>query len=513
MYCVMVVDDEAAHRKGMVQILNAMKPDYFLLEARDGSMAEMILDTVDVDIILTDIRMPNKDGLEFLTDLHREQHHAKVIIVSGYGQFSYAKTALANGAFDFLLKPIDPEELEDALNRAEKSVEEDKKREQHQNRYIDLLLVKMIKSELSESEKEQLFGVLPEQASGVIFAVKTKKKESTETNFVQLRQCIKQKLDYLGHTIMFGEIDSSVSWAGMLFLDQICLPEEHTRVLEEVCTALQEALPQGMDFGVSSISQCLYENVISAYQQAASALSRSFYHPDKGIIYTEDEPETAQEFLGLLAEKENEMANVIRYGGHKEIQMELKSFFAMISSDSMPNPNRLKELFVLQGMRVANLLQKKGVITDYRQVLAAFTNKVMNAGSLVELQKEVENIFLFLNDISRQGDQKEDAILLAVRYLEEHFAEDIALSGVAEKFFFTPAYFSIYFKKRTGQLFSQYLKKVRMEKACEMLVSTNKKVSKIALDVGYSDSAYFGKVFKKHMGCSPEEYRKRNYRI
>lgn len=131
MYRVMIVDDEAAHRKGMVRLLNRMKPSYFLLEARDGNMAEVILRTMEVDIILTDIRMPNKDGLAFLEDLYKAKHKAKVIIVSGYGQFSYAKTALANGAFDFLLKPVDPKELEETLHRAEESLQADMQRRQN----------------------------------------------------------------------------------------------------------------------------------------------------------------------------------------------------------------------------------------------------------------------------------------------------------------------------------------------------------------------------------------------
>lgn len=513
MYRVMVVDDEAAHRKGMVQILNAMKPDYFLLEARDGNMAEMILDTVDVDIILTDIRMPNKDGLEFLADLHRLRHNAKVIIVSGYGQFSYAKTALANGAFDFLLKPIDPEELEAVLNRAEKSVEEDKERKQHYSRYIDLLLVKMIKSELSDEEKEEIDGVLPANTAGIVFTIKTQRRGAEMTDFITLRQKIKQKLDSLGHTIMFEGVDETVSWAGMLFLHQIYGNEEYPSVLNKVCEVMHQTLQEEMKFGLSSIMEQLYTNVSDAYRQSVTALSKTFYFPRGGSIYTEETPEISQRILELLAGKEDEMANIIRYSGHEEIKAELAEFFAMITFENMPNPNRLKELFVLLGMRVANLLQKKGVVIDYQPAISSFTEGIMQAENLQKLQEEVENIFLLLNDISRQDAGKEDAVALAVRYLEEHFAEEIALTDLAEKLFFTPAYFSICFKKRTGKPFSQYLKEVRMEKACWMLCETNKKVGTIALNTGYSDAAYFGKVFKKHIGCSPEEYRKRNYKI
>lgn len=513
MYRVMVVDDEAAHRKGMVQILNAMKPDYFLLEARDGNMAEMILDTVDVDIILTDIRMPNKDGLEFLADLYRIRHNAKVIIVSGYGQFSYAKTALANGAFDFLLKPIDPEELEEALNRAEKSVEEDKKRKQNYSRYIDLLLVKMVKSELSDKEKEEIDGVLPADAAGLVFTVKLPRRREKTIDFIEWRQKIKQMLDEWGHTIMFEETNDVVSWAGMFFLKPSCSGDNYERILKRIYERMQELVLFGMKFGLSRITENLCENVTDAYAQAVNALSKTFYFSDGGSIYIEEEAETSQEILRLLAEKEDDMANMIRYSEHEEIKKELAEFFSMITFENMPNPNRLKELFVLLGMRVTNLLQKKGVVIDYRPAIAAFTEKIMEAEHLKKLQEEVENIFLLLNDISKEEAGKEDAILLAVRYLEEHFAEEVALTEVAEKLFFTPAYFSICFKKRMGKPFSQYLKDVRMEKACEMLCRTNKKVGTIALETGYSDAAYFGKVFKKCIGCSPEEYRKRNYHI
>jgi DNA-binding NtrC family response regulator len=91
MYRVLIVDDESAHRKGVIQLLNRIKPEYFLFEAKDGNMAELILGTADIDIILTDIRMPNKDGLEFLQDLHKANYNAKVIIITGHGQFDYAK--------------------------------------------------------------------------------------------------------------------------------------------------------------------------------------------------------------------------------------------------------------------------------------------------------------------------------------------------------------------------------------------------------------------------------------
>lgn len=172
MYRVLIVDDESAHRKGVIQLLNRIKPEYFLFEAKDGSMAELILDTADIDIILTDIRMPNKDGLEFLQDLHKANYHAKVIIITGHGQFDYAKRALSLGAFDFLLKPIDMKELQQALDNAESSIQARNVQQFTQTLGIDMLLGKLVKGKLELHEKQQLEGIIPTNVPGFIIVIK-----------------------------------------------------------------------------------------------------------------------------------------------------------------------------------------------------------------------------------------------------------------------------------------------------------------------------------------------------
>lgn len=515
MYRVLIVDDEAAHRKGMMQLLNRMKPEYLLLEARDGNLAELILGTVDIDIILTDIRMPNKDGLEFLTDLYEAGNRAKVIIVSGYGHFSYAKEAMSKGAFDFLLKPIDPEELEQVLERAEMSLETEVRRRQSRSRYLDLLLLKMVKSSLDKREEEELEGILPKHSEGVLFAIGTKRNkegEEEESFFIDLRQKMKRALDVLGHTIMFEAFDGSVVYAGMVFLNQRHEERSDETILGELQSHIRRVLPKGMDVGISTIMPDLYACVMGAYHQAHAALQQTFYLNGESCVYSLSQKGT-RVVLDLLAEKEDELVNLIRYHDHGAVQAVLTSIFEQLATmDQKPNPNRLKENFVLLGMRVINLLQKKGVVSEYHEAISGFTNRIMESERIEELEQEVENLCLMLNDIAGQGGS-EDVIQLSIRYLEEHYAEEIALTQVAEKFFFTPSYYSIYFKKKTGKPFSQYLKDVRMDHALRMLRETNKKVGEISAEAGYSDSAYFGKVFKKNIGCSPEEYRKKNYRI
>lgn len=509
MYKVMIVDDEAAHRKGMIRLLNRMKPSYFLLEARDGNMAELIMRTMEIDIILTDIRMPNKDGLDFLEDLSKENHRAKVIIVSGYGQFSYAKRALSNGAFDFLLKPVDPKELEGTLRKAEESLQADLCRKQNQDQYMDLLLEKMVRSALTQREEEQLEGIIPRNTDGAVFVIKICQEEKME--LTKRRQGMKQGLNRLGHSILFPVFEGEAVYAGLVFFHpSLSLKDTILRELED---AIGDILSEeDAEYGISDLHTSLYDKVETAYQQALSALRQSFYGTGKGNVWRAEE-EPSGRVLQILVEKEQELVSIICEKDHKAVEEGVQVVFKCLPRENRPDPNRLKELFVLLAVRVMNLLQKRGKITDYQESISSFTQEIMEAAHVDELQKEVESLFLMLNDIARQGTESEDAVRLAVRYLEQHFTEEISLSEVAEKFFFTASYFSIFFKKGTGKTFSQYIKELRMERACALLRDTNKKVSEISEKVGYADSAYFGKVFKKHTGLSPEEFRKRNYRV
>lgn len=513
MYRVLIVDDEEAHRKGMMQLLGRMRPEYFLLEARDGKVAELILETVHIDIILTDIRMPNKNGLEFLEDLYKVNHQAKVVIVSGYGQFEYAKRAMDLGAAGFLLKPIDPEELETTLSRVEDQIKTELIRKQHQRGYIDYLLVKMVNGTLQEEEEVQLHGILPKDKAGFVFVLHEHGGEKKEDVFLELKQTIKKSLDGVGHVLMFEVFESSVSYSGIIIFDEYPVPETDAKQLqEELCRKIYEIVKDEMELGISKAAEDLYEQIGRAYNEAKEALNDAFYFPGKGQCYQVKEP-SSQDVLKLVSEQENEWENLIRYSGHKEIEEALNDLFGKILKSDMPNSNRLKEIFVVFGIRLANWMHKKRVFEEYHQAITLYTKGIMNAEQIYEMQREVEDLFLFLNDILHQKAEQENVIDLTLRYMEEHLGEDIALPQLANMFFFTPSYFSIYFKNKTGQTFSQQLKLMRMEKACEMLCATNKKIGEIAKCTGYNDATYFGKVFKKHVGCSPEEYRKRNYQI
>lgn len=124
MYKILIVDDEADHRKGLMNLLTAMRPEDMLLEADDGVTALEVIELVDCDIIITDIRMTNMNGLELLKAAKAQNPEVEVIILSGYGQFDYAREALKYQAADYIMKPVDSDEIQMVLTKVTERLSE-----------------------------------------------------------------------------------------------------------------------------------------------------------------------------------------------------------------------------------------------------------------------------------------------------------------------------------------------------------------------------------------------------
>ena len=124
---IMVVDDEPRHRSGLISLLQSIRPDYLLFEARDGEEAMRMLRTIGTEIVITDIRMPNMDGLALIEKIARKYPAIKTVILSVYGEFDYARKALDMGAFAYILKPVSQAEVEKLLHRLEVLIESQRK--------------------------------------------------------------------------------------------------------------------------------------------------------------------------------------------------------------------------------------------------------------------------------------------------------------------------------------------------------------------------------------------------
>lgn len=237
----------------------------------------------------------------------------------------------------------------------------------------------------------------------------------------------------------------------MVLLDCKQNESDINELVSRVINRLVSELPKDFKVGISSYFDNLYPDSEQAYGQASEALLMTFYSQEICEEYRARDNNDIR-LLKILNDHEAQLSNAIKYEDHSAVTEVLSVMFKKVSAYDKPNPNRLKELFLLTSLRLIYFLQGKKVIADYQKEMASYNQKILEAPSLDSLRLAVEESCLMLNDISKQSEQSDEAIALALNYLEEHFAEDISLSQLAEKFYFTASYFSIYFKKKQDRI-------------------------------------------------------------
>ncbi|GJM78850.1 hypothetical protein HMSSN139_13460 [Paenibacillus sp. HMSSN-139] len=188
MYHVLVADDEPRHRRGIGEMIKTYRPDYRLFMAKDGTEALRIATDTRIDIMFTDIRMPNMDGLTLIEHLRERSESMKIVILSVYGHFEYARQALKFGAFDYLLKPLEPKDIAEMLDKLDTAIEKERIRvldraslkeklssaipvyEQH-------LLSRWIRSAANEDELQEIERLVPQGQVGLVIVCKLSESE------------------------------------------------------------------------------------------------------------------------------------------------------------------------------------------------------------------------------------------------------------------------------------------------------------------------------------------------
>ncbi|MDO5409652.1 MAG: response regulator [Lachnospiraceae bacterium] len=361
---VFLVEDEAILRRGIRDGIRWEEHGFeFVGEAGDGEYAYPLILKAEPDILITDVRMPFMDGLELSRLVKKELPRTKIVILSGYDEFSYAKTGIEIGVSDYLLKPITAEKLIQALRKVADQIRDEREKQRLLERYF------------ASYEKY--------------------------TEFLDRTDYSGADRKLVGNFLKLGSAEES-----QVFVDEF--------------------------FDATGENN---------YQ---SLLLRQYIVMD--IFYC------IQEFL-------------------KEI-----------GADIGQKQDLLNDIGRIPG--AVNTVE-----TTKRYLTAIFVQAL-------ESRDQVSS--------NRYGSLIEDA----KAYIGEHFASsDFSLNTVAGYIGVSPSYFSSIFKQETGQSFINYLTKVRMDKACELLRCTTLRIVDVGERVGYSDSHYFSATFKKVIGKTPKEYK------
>ncbi len=535
---VFLVEDEVVIRNGIKHSIPWESEGLeFSGEASDGELAYPLIMREKPDILITDIRMPFMDGLELSRIVKKALPQIKIIILSGYDEFAYAKTAIEIGVTRYLLKPISSakllQEVKEVAALIEKEREYDRMLERYQKEMEEHVLLErqklwnaLISNELSTVE-------LLENARNVgmdltapayrVFLFNTMTRDDSPGCFrdaVALSDRVVELSRAWDHILTFDR--SPEGWAFLIKAETEAEAEESLKQCIGELTVLVREYPDMEYFGGVGTVVHRPRDIRSSYKEAGKAFAARFFTETNQIVRCEEVPSLHRRGEGKIDvsvlrshKSERELVErFLRNGTLEEVGNFLEEYFLDIGEENCQS--LLYRQYILMDLyfSVTDFLDSLKISRDSLPEDCRDINEIAGSGSaaLPEMRKKVETLFTETMKLRDHNSMKRYGVILeeARAFIQENYQrEDMSLNTVASQVNVSPSYFSTIFSAQTGQTFVEYLTSVRLEKAKELLMCSSMRTAEIGYEVGYKDSHYFSYIFKKVVGCSPKEYKNR----
>lgn len=511
---LMIVDDEAPVRKGISQFINWEAINCTIEDtASDGLEAIEKLLKLPVDIVITDIRMPEADGLYLAKYIYEHNPDIKVIILTGYADFSYAQSAIQFNVSDFLLKPISKEQVITAVQNAQKKIVSARQQKHMEQSNMAFL-------------KDQLLQELTDHPGDEGLALRLTEYGVRLTGYYVLAF---QLMDPEGEIASLKELVSARPFEGCYRYTNVILsiyhrpeqneaPEGFMKLCREIQEMGRSMYGMGISVGISGFHSSPGEYA-KAVSEAIHALAQNFYSADT-IAKHED----------YVSSRPGEMENS-RRGPEEEVLTAMEALAlndletAIISRDFEAATSVVKSIFIRMKSRFAKsadvknmcvmiyyagfrALVKKGLVVPEGELL----KRIEGSGDIFVLE-EIIMEFLEYVKVSLMGSEGLSRIVRqAMAYIDSHLASPLSLDDIAGEIPINPSYLSRVFKKETGQALTEYINLARIQRAKELLLDGTSLNYEVAEQAGFHDPAYFSAIFKKYTGMSPKEFKNQAFK-
>lgn len=534
---IIVVDDEELIRKGLVKALSSYETEFRILgEASNGIEAMELISRDIPDVVISDVKMPHMNGVELVKELERLYPEIQKIVISGFGEFDYVRETMRYGALDYLLKPLDDEQLILLLKKITSFIESDKKQklaESHLQEKLNegmpflkeqFIFELITTSKFTQDEIDQKlafyeiklnpgkYWVIIVSLDNYRWICREVGVEAAKSKIFKVKNCFDEIL------ARYHELVSCPFPGGQMYL--ISTQTEDSKLMQNV---LEEGLAL-LDLNAPEIRVTIslehpannFLSLKEVYQQATNLLKLRFYH-EKSVIVSYDSVikpllnsnSRADLFIDILNNLELSLRNCLEVGEYHQISDVFNEFsvlFKRFQFDPLEVVKLLIEVYVrLQSSYPEfskSLVELYGLEESYPKNLESFDTYDLLLQYNIKLYTEV------INKIIEIRSRKDKRLVKVIKdFIMKHYHEPISLNVIAENIYLSPSYISDLFKNQTGENITDYLARVRIEKAKILLKDLQIKSYEIGEMVGYKDPAYFSKVFKKVVGVSPNEYR------
>lgn len=510
---ILIVDDEKLIRLGVKAMIEKKQEGFYdIILCSNGKEALEYVQKEKFDIVITDIRMPQIDGITFIQNLRDVDFKPAIIILSGYDDFNYAVQALKCGAKDYLLKPIKREALYASLDKVEKEIEISEEladKEKIINSYINDFKTNelnyiFLKTDISEEEIADISKRLKLDILEGKYYIALLMKSETDNGKNNL-------IDEIYLVLKEYAIDTKAKNVNIFNNDcGIVIISSDYKVFNYLEGKYSRDSLLRFFVGISEELNGIKE-LKKGYNQAREALKYrifSHYHGTTLVNYSSISKKI-KDFI-IPIEKVDILRNLIETDREKEIEKilsELLNEVKIREFDVSYIEALSKEInkIVLQEVKEKFFSNEEDILQKFERF-----KDIYNFGSFKEYSHDLKEFILYINEYIKTmkdiyGDRKN--IDKALDYINKNYYKDLNLAIVSNEVSLNYSYFSQLFKEYTGENFVNYLKKIRINKAKELLRESNYKIYEVAQKVGYEDSKQFTKIFRNITGVSPVEYR------
>lgn len=540
---IFLAEDEVIVRETIKRMIPWEELGFELVgEAADGEMALPLLIRQKPDLLITDIKMPFMDGLTLAKLAKKELPELKIVILSGYDDFNYAKQAISIGVEEYLLKPITKNALIERLSEIRSRYEHEKTQkeyyekfqremqvyEKNSNRdfFEALVCGSMDMMEVYKKAEKLGLDIVAEAYNILIFTMNSEEDFSgqKEGYYEWEAESLEMLEDFFSDNTSAMLFRCNIFSYGVLIKGQKETIDENTRsCIDEIKKILDRKEQKRQWFVAVGESVERLSQLQKSYHSASRAFSQRYLYGENILYY--DEMELMEHRSGQADTNDNAyLKNVdvnalnpailqkfLSNGLQEETENFVKDYFYAIGQE--PMESLVFRNYVILNVRFSVLSFLKSLGCDTEEMEPENTEEILaesgkNIESAITYAKKMISQAITIRD-QNSGNKNRSILKTAVDFIDEHYMdEDISLNTAANVANVSSNHFSALFSQNMGQTFIEYLTTLRMNKAKELLRCTGMRSSEIAGEVGYKDAHYFSYLFKKTQGMTPSEYRK-----
>ncbi len=533
MFKVLLVDDEILTREAISKNVPWENQGFYLIgAAENGQDAIDLIEKEQPDLVITDICMPYMDGLELANYIDKNYPDTKVVILSGYDEFEYARQAVEYKVKEYILKPVTSLELKEVLKRIHTCLIEEAKKKAHiekiqfeYKRNIPVLrerfLRRLVEEKYSKEDIEEQMNVLNIGIKGKYFILGLIDLEDA-TQFCLLYPDSEEALlsfvitnianeiveeDHKGVTVQLSDGRLALIFASE---EENILESDLIENCDRIIKALWDYVKIKVSISIGIIVKSLL-NLKESYQNAREAIEYKFLLDKQDYIYGKKigELKNKNGFI-QINQWSSRLELMIKLNQKTELMQAIEHLFEEIKVKCSSKKDILLYVQNILLSIVIAFEEADHIITDYSEE-KMILKKLSECRYVDKLQYDFTKLCMdMMNKISGQKDGEGRKLsILAMDYIEKNYMDsNMSLNMVCTYLGVSISYFSMIFKSYTGETFVEALTRIRIDKSKKLMDTTDLRTYEIAERVGYNDPHYFSMIFKKITGKTPSEYVK-----